>query len=718
MATMTETVQRPATPNTARDLNARLSSLRRSVAMVLAAIALLGLIGAGYCLVQLSQGSKTAEKNPDKPDVVELDPLTNKPAEVTTANAERGDLLVLLLAGLTLGLSSAGYAAYLFGRPPGTVPQADDNNRRLIAWATVIIGGELVLAGVALLVVWFSVLVDWADGKSVKQAWKPVSALLLLVFGSGLMFGAAYLLRPDERASQKYRRVAFGLNTGLTLLFVLIGLLVVNVLVSVKVPAKIDTTTVNNDPLHPDTVALLKGLKNDIVVYSLYAPGSLTERETRVAVEFERLANKCKAANPARFSVVTLSDVSDARRIEELQRDHPEFKRIDRGILVVAAGQPGRFVSGMDMLERNRESGVVAFTGEQKLVSAILASTSDNDAVVYVLQGHGELNIGEPDALSAGRGGQLLAQSLQKVGNVVRPLKFDDANAVVPPDASVLVVADPTVPLSETHLGAIRSYLKNPRPNKKAGKLVVLAGPHANAGAPGAPGALDTGLNGILAPFGITLAQNFLYFQPTTIKVLTPEVTTLVAAGNGTRTAPNPIALQFAKLGLYFKDCQEVTISPDGGGSYLFGTSNGRGSWVEASQNRNPMASIDAMYADDVNKAQATREKLKYMTSPRPVAAANTTQGVARVVVFGSGEAFADPTGENGRYFQPNAELLVSSVNWLRERPAAAQILGRPTAEFRPGPNLSFGNAVLVPALGVCMAVLALGLGVWVARRK
>ena len=88
------------------------------------------------------------------------------------------------------------------------------------------------------------------------------------------------------------------------------------------------------------------------------------------------------------------------------------------------------------------------------------------------------------------------------------------------------------------------------------------------------------------------------------------------------------------------------------------------------------------------------------------------------MVVFGSGESFADPTGDNGKYFQPNAELLVSSVNWLRERPAAAQILGRPTAEFRPGPNLSFGNAVLVPALGVCMAVLALGLGVWVARRK
>ena len=712
---MTETVQRPATPNTAGDLNARLSSLRRSVAMVLAAVALLGLIGAGYCLVQLSQGSKTAEKNPDKPDVVELDPLTNKPAEVTTANAERGDLLVLLLAGLTLGLSSAGYAAYLFGRPAGAVPQTDDNNRRLIAWATVIIGGELVLAGVALLVVWFSVLVDWADGKSVKEAWKPVSALLLLVLGSGLMFGAAYLLRPDERASQKYRRVAFGLNTGLTLLFVFIGLLVVNVLVSVKVPAKIDTTTVNNDPLHPDTVALLKGLKNDILVYSLYAPGSLTESEARVALEFERLANKCKAANPGRFSVVTLSDVSDARRIEELQRDHPEFKRIDRGILVVAAGQPGRFVSGMDMLERNRESRVVTFIGEQKLVSAILASTSDNDAVVYVLQGHGELNIGEPDALSAGRGGQLLAQSLQKVGNVVRPLKFDDANPVVPPDASVLVVADPTVPLPETHLGAIRGYLKNPRPNKKAGKLVVLAGPHANAGS---PGAVDTGLNSILAPFGINLAQNFIYFQPTTSKVLTPETTILIAAGNGARTAPNPIALQFAKFGLYFKDCQEVTISPDGGGSYLFGTSNGRGSWVEASQNRNPLANVDAMNVDDANRSLAVREKLKYMSSPRPVAAANTTQGVARVVVFGSGESFADPTGDNGKYFQPNAELLVSSVNWLRERPAAAQILGRPTAEFRPGPNLSFGNAVLVPALGVCMAVLALGLGVWVARRK
>ena len=87
--------------------------------------------------------------------------------------------------------------------------------------------------------------------------------------------------------------------------------------------------------------------------------------------------------------------------------------------------------------------------------------------------------------------------------------------------------------------------------------------------------------------------------------------------------------------------------------------------------------------------------------------------------MYGSGDAFADPQQRGGAdKTAVNPELLAATVNWLRDRPTAANVTGKEVAEFKPNRQLDGYTGLLLPVLGTLIATAALGLGVWVYRRK
>ena len=87
------------------------------------------------------------------------------------------------------------------------------------------------------------------------------------------------------------------------------------------------------------------------------------------------------------------------------------------------------------------------------------------------------------------------------------------------------------------------------------------------------------------------------------------------------------------------------------------------------------------------------------------------------MAVFGSGEAFADDT-RRGRLVDLNAQLVVTTVNWLRDRPAVANIATKPYGLYVPNARASEVQVFWLPVGVTLMGVIALGLGVWVFRRK
>ena len=686
-----------------------------TVVIVFFALAVIGLVGGGYCTLK-SQAAAPANVDGENPAVEELDPITGKPVTPEFAAPNRTDWVAGAAFGAGVMLVGFGVGAYSIGRVPADPSNPGPGPRRAIALGTGVLGGLFVLFGFVFFALWFSLLAEWLGGKPVKDAWKVVGAMLIFLGGCSFLYVASVVLKPDERNHQGYRRAAYGLNAFVLGAVVLVGLIAVNVLVAIKVPGKLDTTSTGFYTLQPETADYLKNLSTDAIVYSTITDDVLSPR---VVDDVKRLLEQSQAVNPARLQVKQLSWLTGKSDIIKLKEEHPEFNRDEPGLLLVATGKPGKFLPYTDLYEapRGGAAGQYKFLGEPKLVSLLLAATEDSDNAVYVLQGHGELEVGEKGELGARRSGSRLAQELEKTGAVVKPLLFEAA-AKVPDDAAVVVVADPTAKLADDHLAALSAYMKKDRPNGKKGKLVVLAGPHNLPG--GAPGLVDAGLNPLLSGFGITLGQTVLYSQPISIGTVRVEPEMAVVGMNAVqKLASNPIVQQFGQQPMVFKDCMPVTAAAQSSAVYFMATESNRLSWIEPAKSTDPIATLKAMNDENEEKRTALRRQYNLMRNARGLAAISLDGDTGRVAVFGSGEAFADARDRNAEGFATaNREMLAATVNWLRDRPTAANIVGREVAEYRPNKQMSITTALFVPLFGTVAGVIALGLGVWMARRK
>jgi len=684
--------------------NARLSSLRRGIAAVLGAVGVLGLIAGGWSFVQLNQASAAG---------VEGDAVTQ-----LASPQERSHRLILASLGTVVGLAGLGLGGWVFGRTPATTPQADDGNRRTIGVATGALGSLLVVMGLCLTFVWASGFVDWIAGRNVREAWKGVTALGLIVFGCAGLFATAALLRVDERTHQHYRRWAYGLNTALTLFLLLLAGFMLNVLVSVKVPLRIDTTAAGLNTLNPDTKVLIASLPNEVTVYSTVVREASQPELNTLGLEVQRLLVQCRDANPDKFKYEDINPQSQEREYNKLRSEHPEFIRNDLGLLVVVKGKLGKFLSMNELVQQSSSTGKRLFVGEQKLVGVLLGEFDTQDSAVYFLQGHGELSITEQVEANASRTAMAVRSFLAQMGHAVKPLALDPVAPKVPDDCAVLVIADPTVALPTEQVNAIGLYLRAPRANKKLGKLVVLAGPKPTADGAGTQ---DIGLNALLQSYGVTLANRFLYFRPAPTGRAPAELTQVVVARTSREQALTPIASQMELLQMVFRDCQPVVPSRDAPAGLtitpLLVSLPGRENWLE------PAMIVDAAEAyakfndPEATKRSEVRTAKNLSTDARLLAAAVAKDGVTQIVVIGSGNSFADVSGAAVQFFASNRLLLATCVNTLKDRPDTAHILGQDRSTFTVSPVLNFGNVVAVPTVVICAVILALGLGVWFARR-
>ncbi len=701
----------PAPDNPGSDLarlGGALAAYRQPLAWALVVIGFVSLLAGGYCFKQAFTDTAPKETS------AEADPLTPDGKKAAGVNPNRPEFFLGGVIGVIGALAGLGGGGYLLGRLPRTIGGQSDE-RVVAATAGGAIGLAVMLLGLGLFALWFGTLAEWLNKGTSPQAWKVITALLVFLVGGGLAFLVVQLLRVDERNNQTLRRIAFGTNTALAVVLLVIGLVAANVVVALKLPAKLDTTASGVHTLHPDTVKLLADLPSNVTVYVTFNEDNLAEEDAgprKMAGDLKQLLEKARAVNPRRFEVRYLSFTLNKSELSKLRADHPEFNHSDLGMLVVPEGKPGRFVSYMDMQEVNQQARRLSFVGERKLVSVLLSITEDKDQTVYFLAGHGEISarpVGGDEAVGRVRSGSRMATALERVEVTVRPLTFDLSKPEVPDDATVLVIADPVSAIPPEQVAAVRTYLTTPRKNGKKGKLVVLSSPRPN---PDGKGLLVTGLETLLAEHGISLGAGYLYFQPATGREM--DETDVIPASE-----IHPLAIQFQDRRMVFPACRSVGLQQRGGGEYLFATFPGRVSWLEPERLTDPTAVWKAMTnAADPKAANELARQKAVTREARGVAVAKSDGGAGQLVVFGSGEAFVDPAQRGGEKYAANADLVAAAVNWLRERPAAANITGKEAGEYKASRDLTMYNGLLLPTVGTLIATLALGVGVWAYRRK
>ena len=89
-----------------------------------------------------------------------------------------------------------------------------------------------------------------------------------------------------------------------------------------------------------------------------------------------------------------------------------------------------------------------------------------------------------------------------------------------------------------------------------------------------------------------------------------------------------------------------------------------------------------------------------------------------RLAVFGSASWVGNARVDEQRAAEPNFDLFVSTLDWLRERPTNIGVEPRTFKNYSMDRSVNPARLLFLPPLLALVAILGLGAGVWVVRRR
>lgn len=452
--------------------------------------------------------------------------------------------------------------------------------KRALEWAGY--AGLAVLAGAALLP--FVGRPEW-----IGVRWWLVGAGVVLVLLS-LMTHA-----DDVRRFFGHRTARYGVNTTI-MVMLLIGVIGLVEAVSYRHSSRLDLTENKRHSLAPQTIQLLGALKTDVN-----------------AVAFFR------------------SDQPGKRVAEDLFK---QFGRYSNGKFTWRVVDPDREPGlarrygienyGTIVLETKQKSEKVTDAEEEKLTNGLVKVTREGKRVVYVVQGHGEHDLGNTEraGFSEAKG------AMERANYEVKPLALA-REGKAPEDATVILVPGPRTDLFPPELDALDAFMA------KGGKVFLMVNPFQNEG-----------MKKYLVKWGVELGDN-LVIEPNPIGQLFgigPEVP-IVQQYEG-----HAITRDLGGISTLFPLTRTVTPAktPPAGVTVQPLARTSAQSWGETNQ--------EALQRGTANPdAQDPK-------GPLPVAAVITKEK-ARLVVYGT----SNLASNQFLNVQGNKDFFLNTVSWLAE---------------------------------------------------
>jgi hypothetical protein len=387
--------------------------------------------------------------------------------------------------------------------------------------------------------------------------------------------------------------------------------------------------------------------------------------------------------------VETIDPVRDLARAHELQARHPF--RADENVLILeyegrTAVLPVAEMADFDLepLAFGGSPRILAFKGEQVLVSALMGLVNPVARRVYFLQGHGEPSVAGDSKIS------VFFDYIGRQNVTIHPLSLASLDAV-PPDASAVFVVGPVVDLHEREINILRAYWE------AEGRLMVLLDPSAET----------PRLDGLLASAGLrprgdrVLRTVRLGFATGILREVTAEfyprspVTrrlaglTLFLPGQTQSIAlepppDDPLALRplLQPAEEFWGEADHVTDSSTGV-RYDEGRDTGQPLYVAASSERGGIA-------DD-----------------------RVTVASAKLVVAGNASFALDAA-----LSAPGLDFLVSATHWLLERGELAGVAPKTTHFFNLNLNeQQIGTLSTLALVAMPGAAALLAAAIWMRRR-
>lgn len=696
-----------------------------NIAAILFVLCALWTVPAAWCGYKLFKSAPSTSESEQTDKEAKDKPETDKPKEITSADENRPSYVVVLILS-AFGAIGSIVAGFWQHSTRTTAPA--ELHSRMGALILGIIGGisGLLLMAIA---VWFLVdeyqlLANWLTKKDTKtkDLWRILVPALLFILGCAVAFFAALPARRLERHDQTARRLVYGTNFAVTGILLFATLVFANGFVAVRLPQRLDTTQAGYYTINPSTEEYVRNLSDKVTVYNFAHAGQDGQAETEV------LLQACQELNPSKFVVRYIGRGVSA---QELQKLRAKFPNVDFGnvAMIVAIGEDEARYSSIRDSEILRQEGPegggpprLFYEGESRFVRELLfLSEGKNKAVIYFTQGHGELalapaggNRNAPD-----RAMTELKTFLEKQNLQVLPLPFDAKDPKIPDDASVIVVPDPTLPLSKELAEALTKYMNEPRADGKKGKLIVLSAPH---GTPRGDGVQSTGLEELLKTFNIQLVPAFLFNRP---NEQFPAELIVGLASLELQASGHPVAgaLPPARLGrpVPLPNSRAIEILPNANpniqSTALIQTLGGElFTWQETEPQIDTDATFKRLMAQYQSNRRDTVTKKKMTDQPLAVAAIATEGTTPRMLVVGNGELFNDATAAVQKD-NMGFRLLAASIDWLRDRPVV-DVASKQYGYYTPQAKLDRMRLMFLPFGLTVLSIIGLSAGIWVIRRK
>ena len=480
-------------------------------------------------------------------------------------------------------------------------------------------------------------------------SWLIWSAAALVVLG----LATFALLDPNRtRELVTGRQARYGSNAAIMLLAFLGIILVINILVFENPLKSLDLTEDKTNSLATESLDTLKALPEAVHATAFFT--AQTDSSTAQA-----LLDKYKNNSNGKFTY--------------------EFVNPDQNPLV--AQQAGITGDGKIYLVMGTQHEIVAFASEQDITSALFRLMNPGKRTVYFLTGHGERDIANAsntaytDAVAA----------LEAKNYAVLPLNLI-ASAQIPADATVIVIAGPTKPITTGEETLLQDYLA------KGGALILMQEPtpFTQFGTSSDPLA-----SYLASEWGITFDDDIVY-DPSSNQPLYAVASSY---------ATHAITQKLQGLVSFFPTSRSITL--------VSGATNKPSGLVATASSAWGETDFAAMQA---NQQPSYTQGQDFPGPLTLVAVAENTTVGNHIVAFGDAD-FA-----SNAYFSQyaNGDLLINSIDWAAGNEKLISLSTPSTITRTLNPPSSFWLVVLAISL-LCLLpglVIAGGVASWLVRRS
>ncbi len=379
---------------------------------------------------------------------------------------------------------------------------------------------------------------------------------------------------------------------------------------------------------------------------------------------------------------------------DDIQKLLDNFKQNSKGKLTfgfndlyqdpLTAQQDGVSHDGTLVLQMGEHKEISSLTTEQDIDAAILRLIHPESRVVYFLTGHGERDTETQSDTSLTR----IKAALQNKNYTVKLLNLG-AEAKVPADAKVVIVAGPEKPLSTDQVAILQDYVKN------GGALIVMEDPRPLTQFGDAPDPLADMLKNI---FNITLEDDII------IDTGSPQP--LVVYANVQSYGQHPITEKLRGLDSVFVTARSLKFdtAPEGISiTALAQTYSNDRAWGETDFKSFENKTVGFDPATDIQ-------------APLTLAAAYENLGnKARLVVFGDSDFATDPF-----YQQGNGDILINSVDWAAAQEDLISLTPKNniTRTYEPPTTPVLIGIILLSLCVIPLLVIGAGVAAWYSRRR